>query len=110
MSATTHEEFTATSSASAAAEKEGMSAWGCTWRVGGTLVLFAAAVFAIVFGAQFAIGYVAGLGLTALATAAITYAITGVAYLSSGLLGWFTGSFCTRTLAAREAAKCAAAA
>lgn len=111
MTATTANEFAAASEATKnAKEKEGMSAWGCTWRVTGAIVLFAVVIFALCYGAQFAIGYVAGLGLSALATSIATYAIAGVAYVGSLALGWFTGGYCTRTLGEREAAKCASAA
>ncbi len=110
MTATTANEFAAAAEASATAEKKGMSAWGCTWRVTGAIVLFAVVIFALCYGAQFAIGYVAGLGLSALATSIATYAIAGVAYVGSLALGWFTGSFCVRILGEREAAKCASAA
>lgn len=109
MTATTANEFAAASEATKNA-KEGMSTWGCTWRVTGAIVLFAVAIFVLCYGAQFAIGYVAGLGLSALATSIATYAIAGVAYVGSLALGWFTGGYCTRTLGEREAAKCAAAA
>ena len=110
MTATTANEFNAAAEASAKSEKEGMSTWGCTWRVGGALILFTCGVIAVCYGSQFAIGYVAGMGLSALATTIISYAITGVAYLAASLSGWYTGEYCTRTMAAREAAKCAEAA
>ena len=114
MTATTANEFAASASASAStdkeAKKESMSTWGCTWRVTLAIAVFAAAVVAICYGGKLAISYVAGMGLSALATSIAMHAIAALAGILSAALGWFTGNFCIRTLADREAAKCASAA
>ena len=108
MTATTANEFNAT--ADAAAKNEGMSAFGCFWRVSVTVVLFAAAIFAMVYGAQWAIAAVAAMELSALVTTIATWSITGLCYVGAAVAGWFTGSIVSRVLTAREAAKLAAAA
>ncbi len=108
MTATTANEFNA--AAEASTKNEGMTAFGCFWRVSVTVVLFAAAILAMVYGAQWGIAAIAAMELSALATTAATWAITGLCYVGAAVAGWFTGSIVSRVLTAREAAKLAAAA
>lgn len=109
MSATTQNEFNA-ASAAAETKNAGMTGWGCFWRVSGALVLFALAMFTLMFGAQAALVAVGALELSALVTSIITWSITGAVYVGAAIAGWMVGSYCNRTLVAREAAKLAAAA
>jgi hypothetical protein len=103
--------FAASDATADAAVKKatGMSRLGCFARIGGVLILFAVALVAIMLGAQYAIAYIAALGLTALMTTVITYAILGVTFITSGAVGWFVGSYIGEILVARATAATAAA-
>ena len=98
MTATTANEFNAT--VDAAAKNEGMTAFGCFWRVSATVVLFAAAILAMVYGAQWGIAAIAAMELSALVTTAATWAITGLCYVGVTVASLFISSIVSRVLIA----------
>jgi len=70
--------------------KKTITNWGAFWRIGGVLLIFAAAVAAIAFGMWFGIGYIVSLGLGAEATLALKILIGLVGSLTSLFLAWKT--------------------
>lgn len=110
MSATTQNEFNAAAqTANAENEKKaGMSGWGCALRITGAVLLFVAVVCAISYVASLGLTAIAGMELTAMMANVATWGIVGVTYVTSMVIGWWTGVYCTDTLSARQAAKCAA--
>lgn len=95
------------SAAPVKAAKKPMTAWGATWRIGGILVLFVAALIATILGANFAIGWVATLGLSAVMTTALTIALQIAAGAMGGVIGYVAGTNMVKVARARTAAKLA---
>jgi hypothetical protein len=55
--------------------------WGATWRFTLCLVIFVAATVAIVFGTQYAVAYIAGLGLSTLSAGIWSAVVSAIGFI-----------------------------
>lgn len=84
--------------------------WGAAWRFTLTLAVFVAATIAIIFGMQYAVAYIAGLGLATLWTGIWTAVVTAIGYIITIGASWITGTVLVNILGDLHATKAAYAA
>lgn len=97
-----NEKMNATNNTKAQAAKPQLTGWGVFWRAAGIAVLIIALMAAVVFGLHFGAAYIAGLGMSAVVTTALTYFMTIAGHLGIGF-AVFKGIGCLESLFARKA-------